>query len=1135
MTIINNFIYTNSIAENKQEILSFFNESRFSPSPIEIVKQLKKKSITYCEYEVIQLLCALQKDGDLEFYKGRWKLKKSDYYNYIISPDRVNIPSYAHPVSTVFQGTDSSDWSPTTSKFLSAPHSQTNHEIEINQDTPTPTTVYLNNGEPSWEIFRRLANYYADCIKNDGASEVSSYFSQLNQDFICLSNIGQWYPKGGIPWKISIPLSSDISQFLRNTALRGESSSLFLGYPIQIFIIAKPGEPDITFIKPVFTYQVSWEIHPLFLSVESEYPIPEINFDWLKFALKNIEQQKMFLGTCGVLNKDLMPETGMMDSSYYKKDTDLETIARGIETFFPELLRESIKPDAIRSHFPVKLESGIYNKAVLMVGKKTKYTENLIRELKTISMMPDEELEKSALKYIFKVEPNNATLNSVKTNSSSSYQENDSRQHEEIVIDTAPLNHEQRKAVSSIITNNLTVITGTPGTGKSQVVSSGMLNCRLKDQTVLFASRNHKAIDSVEHRLITSDSESLIVRANSKDDPYLKLDFSTMIKRLLLETYDEQMHKQFVSSKLKIEALLKRRGDYAGKALNVQKIKEEIGEVEYNISELQQDMSDTERIELNQKFQQFPYQKISELLHSLKSWENLNNSNKILQNIKAWFLMFKICSQMERINKIMDSNFGYWKFPETSDKKSAVKELCIGIDRWTNAVRSSEIRYTMMILEKEMEQIESEESFESLVIKIKESSDKLMEISDSLLIAHLRKCKGLSPDTSREDLASLQSALKTINQPVIEKSAKAAITNALNSLSPLVLNHFPLWAVTNLSVASRIPLVAGLFDSAVIDEASQCDIPSAIPILFRAKRAAVIGDPNQLTHITSLNPNKETLFRKRNGVGTLALHRFSYSDTSLFDLLSYTNGVNTIFLNDTYRSVHSIAEYSNRYFYDGKLRVATNLELCKIPKGFSAGIHWTDVESEIKSSGSSGCFAPEEINVVESLVSNILLDNNFEGTIGIVSPFRQQANRIQDRLFKKIPPEKREHSKLIIDTSHGFQGDERDVIILSLCAGPNMPQGSKFFLGTTGNLMNVAVSRARAVLHIVGNRNWAENSEYPHIMGLTKTEGKHNRSKEIFKSKWYPHESPWEEILYNGHALMGTTKNETFDLIVKRS
>ena len=54
----------------------------------------------------------------------------------------------------------------------------------------------------------------------------------------------------------------------------------------------------------------------------------------------------------------------------------------------------------------------------------------------------------------------------------------------------------------------------------------------------------------------------------------------------------------------------------------------------------------------------------------------------------------------------------------------------------------------------------------------------------------------------------------------------------------------------------KIPLAPGIFDLVVFDEASQCDIASALPLLYRAKAAVVIGDYKQLTHITSLRKAK---------------------------------------------------------------------------------------------------------------------------------------------------------------------------------------------------------------------------------------------------------------------------------------
>ena len=48
-----------------------------------------------------------------------------------------------------------------------------------------------------------------------------------------------------------------------------------------------------------------------------------------------------------------------------------------------------------------------------------------------------------------------------------------------------------------------------------------------------------------------------------------------------------------------------------------------------------------------------------------------------------------------------------------------------------------------------------------------------------------------------------------------------------------------------------------MFDVAIIDEASQCDIASCFPILFRAKRAVIVGDDKQLPHLSFLGGEKQ--------------------------------------------------------------------------------------------------------------------------------------------------------------------------------------------------------------------------------------------------------------------------------------
>ena len=79
-----------------------------------------------------------------------------------------------------------------------------------------------------------------------------------------------------------------------------------------------------------------------------------------------------------------------------------------------------------------------------------------------------------------------------------------------------------------------------------------------------------------------------------------------------------------------------------------------------------------------------------------------------------------------------------------------------------------------------------------------------------------------------------------------------------------------------------------------------------------------------------------------------------------------------------------------------------------------------------------------------------------------------------------------------------------------------MPRGSLHFIRDKSNLFNVAVSRARAVLHVVGNKDWASKCGISHIVKLAQPVSK--KMVDAKKGPWSPHESPWEERLYD--ALM---------------
>jgi very-short-patch-repair endonuclease len=286
----------------------------------------------------------------------------------------------------------------------------------------------------------------------------------------------------------------------------------------------------------------------------------------------------------------------------------------------------------------------------------------------------------------------------------------------------------------------------------------------------------------------------------------------------------------------------------------------------------------------------------------------------------------------------------------------------------------------------------------------------------------------------------------------------------------------PCWAVTSLSTRGRVPLEPGFFDLVVFDEASQCDIASALPLLFRAKAAVIIGDPKQLRHISAISAQRDReLLHKHNLADGFA--KWAYSENSLFDLASPLSGQNDIImLRDHHRSHTDIIEFSNQHFYEGRLRIATKHDRLRRPSPDAPAVRWVPVQGVVVRPG-AGAVNENEAKAVVKELERLCIQQGYKGTVGVVTPFRAQANKIRD-LVHAHPQSNLLLSELelLIDTVHKFQGDERDVIIFSPVVSKGITDGAVGFLKKTDNLFNVAITRARAALIVVGDPIAAKNA-----------------------------------------------------------
>jgi very-short-patch-repair endonuclease len=207
---------------------------------------------------------------------------------------------------------------------------------------------------------------------------------------------------------------------------------------------------------------------------------------------------------------------------------------------------------------------------------------------------------------------------------------------------------------------------------------------------------------------------------------------------------------------------------------------------------------------------------------------------------------------------------------------------------------------------------------------------------------------------------------------------------------------------------------------------------------------------------------------------------------SLFDLARSLCRVEDIVnLRDHHRSHRDIIAFPNRHFYRGRLRIATDHGSLRRAPGDGPAIIWIDVKGRVTRPSAGGALNNVEAQAIVAELRELAMTRGYDGAIGVVTPFRAQANRIrtlvhQDReLSQALAP-----LSFVVDTAHGFQGDERDTILFSPVVSAGAGEHSLRFLKSHGNLFNVAITRARAELIVVGDRQAALDSGVAYLAGF---------------------------------------------------
>lgn len=259
------------------------------------------------------------------------------------------------------------------------------------------------------------------------------------------------------------------------------------------------------------------------------------------------------------------------------------------------------------------------------------------------------------------------------------------------------------------------------------------------------------------------------------------------------------------------------------------------------------------------------------------------------------------------------------------------------------------------------------------------------------------------------------------------------------------------------------------YSTLFIDEAAQALEPACWIAIRRANRVILAGDHCQLP------PTVKSIAALKAGLGKTLMERIVDSKPEVVTLL------------DTqYRMNEEIMRFSSSWFYDGKVK-ADPITAHRGILDYDTPIEWVDdVANDDETVGET--FVGEtfgRINKVEARQVMELLQAYFEKIgkqriidesidVGIISPYRAQVQYLR-HLIKKEAFFKPFRHLLSVNTVDGFQGQERDVIIVSLVRSNN--DGQIGFLRDLRR-MNVAMTRARSKLIIIGDHETLAHHEF---------------------------------------------------------
>ena len=874
--------------------------------------------------------------------------------------------------------------------------------LELEQDSNSDQTI-----DPI-----ALLKYYRAALRSDPRGALTQADDRHGTAFQLVSGNGELVPDENEIGVVRIELENLPDSFREALSRRdANEKNLAVGWPIAV--IKRNGAPAI---QPVGLIAATWERDEWALLVRIDTDDVMVNPDWVKTlarysAWSEVRLFEAFAGQAGA---------GLSKDAFLAKLK--EAAARfviGKLTGFNFLA--TLDPN----------DEGIVDALGIFLPTETSFTSGAVNDLDVIATWDSHKLSGTALGQVLGLPYTGETRSAAP-------------------INVGPLNHEQIQAATNSLSTPFSVVTGPPGTGKSQAIVAMVASEILQGGSVVVASKNHQALDAVEERLSEiAPDVNFCVRTL---DPFRNIDqgMVDIVAQLVREP-------SRVAGEVDPSAI----ADLASVTARRKSVLEQI-----------------------------------DLIRELNIY--------LAERVEKIHLMEK-ANPKDSVANFAEQKLSFW---------ARILGWLFGRE---NPVTNSSDPNSIGNLEQDVS------NFRKKLVEIGNPEDP---------VALTEETKSLAKTAMRQLLAKRTALTEDQRISLSNEHDDLALHGGETMSRPIaqaVLEHRPLWLASVLGVPRRIPLYDGLFDLVVFDEASQCDIASALPLLARAKRAVVVGDDRQLTFIPQVGIKQDRNLMASSGLPPRGTGRFSQGRKSLFDLSRSTPKVPAVMLRDQYRSAEDIVGYINDAFYGGKLRVSADLTRLKLPKGHKPGLAWTDVSGPAIASHGSQNVNMKEVSAIVSHAAVLLTKNSYAGSIGVISPFRSQVQELKKALWETIPSELLQSAELRVGTVDGFQGQERDLILFSPTVHSRIRASAVTFIQRDWRRLNVAISRARAVAHVFGDLNFAQSGKVKQLRTLAAraTNPTRQRGEGVFDSEW-------ERIVFHALKARGLAPRPQYQIMGRR-